>query len=186
MSKAFFDPVVPMLSTPDTPLPDAALSWYPLDQLPAGLQTGHELIDREHRTLLGCLDALRRLCIDLPGMTDCQSCSVERRHDCDQHLVSMLGDLIAFILDHFQTEEKIMRDSLMVMLDRDVCEAHMEDHANISSKIQEIVMALDPQRTVVRLRELENLIERWIENHIRLHDRLLVRWIELDPPLTAA
>lgn len=175
MSNASFDPLAS----------DAALSWYPLDQLPAGLQTGHALIDREHRMLMTCLDGLRRLCFDMHGMADCSTCSTERRNECEQHLVGMLGDLIAFILDHFQTEEKIMRDSLMLMLDRDVCEAHMEDHANISTKVQQIVMALDPNFTVVRLRELEALIQRWIENHIRLHDLLLVRWIEIDRPAAA-
>ncbi len=162
-------------------LAEKALSWYPLDQLPAGLQTGHALIDREHRMLLTCLNGLQRLCIDLDNMADCTSCSGERRRDCEQHLVAMLGDLLAFILDHFQTEEKIMRDSLMLTFDQEVCEAHMEDHANISTRVQQIVMALEPNKTVVHLRELKVLIERWIANHIRLHDLSLVRWIAHDP-----
>ncbi|MBK7413877.1 MAG: hypothetical protein IPJ38_00835 [Dechloromonas sp.] len=42
-----------------------------------------------------------------------------------------MGDLLVFILDHFQAEEKAMRDSLLYMVDRHVW-GHMEDHAQIS------------------------------------------------------
>ncbi len=182
MSNTLNDPLAPGLEFHDSAaLAEKALSWYPADQLPAGLQTGHDLIDREHRMLLTCLGGLQRLCIDLDNMADCMSCSAARRHDCEQHLVAMLGDLLAFILDHFQSEEKVMRDSLMLAFDQAICEAHMEDHANISTRVQQIVMALEPNKTVVHLRELKALIERWIVNHIRLHDLLLVRWIAHDP-----
>ena len=92
----------------------------------------------------------------------------------------MLGDLLAFILEHFRTEDEIMRDSLMLMVDREVCQAHMEDHAAISGKVQEIVAALDPMTTVVLIRELDALLMRWVGNHIALHDILLVRWLERD------
>jgi hemerythrin len=90
----------------------------------------------------------------------------------------MLGDLLSFVLEHFRTEEAIMRDSLLLLVDRAVCEAHMEDHAAISGKVQEIVAALDPMNTVVLIRQLDTLLTRWVSNHIALHDTLLVRWVQ--------
>lgn len=100
------------------------------------------------------------------------------RHHCENQLVAMLGDVLSFILDHFKTEETIMRDSLMRMVDRELCEAHVEDHAAISSKVQEIIAKLDPMNSVALIRELDVLLSRWIVNHIALHDVLLVRWVQ--------
>lgn len=149
-------------------------------ELPAELQTGHHHLDAEHRLLLNSIASLRRLCIDQISYRHCGSCDAGRRRHCDDNLVTMLGDLLAFILEHFRSEEEIMRDSLMLMVDRDVCQAHMEDHAAISEKIQEIVMALDRLNTVTLIRELDALLMRWVGNHIALHDILLVRWLERD------
>jgi hemerythrin-like metal-binding protein len=151
-----------------------------LPDLPPELQTGHQHLDAEHGLLLNSITNLRRVCIDQVRLRHCGNCDHGRRQHCEGNLVSMLGDLLAFILEHFRTEEAIMRDSLMVMVDRDVCEAHMEDHAAISGKIQEIVMALDRMNTVVLIRELDELLMRWVGNHIALHDILLVRWLERD------
>ncbi|QRM19218.1 hypothetical protein GBK02_07330 [Dechloromonas sp. TW-R-39-2] len=93
-------------------------------------------------------------------------------------MVSMLGDLLAFVLDHFKVETQIMRDSLLLVVDREICEAHMEDHAAISGKVLEIVAALDPLNTVGRIRQLDVLLEQWLNNHMALHDNILARWVE--------
>lgn len=155
--------------------PAARLVW---GDLPPALVTGHQLIDFEHRHLLGCITSLRRVCDDQLGRHQCGDCGEAKRNRCEGNLVGMLGDLLAFILDHFKTEEGIMRDSLLLMVDRDLCEAHMEDHAAISGKVQEIVAALDPMKTVSLIRDLDGLLLRWITHHIALHDMLLARWVD--------
>jgi hemerythrin-like metal-binding protein len=160
-------------------LTDTSFGRQP-EELPPELQTGHKHLDAEHSLLLSSIFNLRRVCIDQVRYRHCGNCDDSRRKSCEGNLVSMLGDLLAFILEHFQTEEKIMRDSLMLMVDRDVCEAHMEDHAAISGKIQEIVMALGQVNTVALIRELDALLTRWVSNHIAMHDTLLVRWLERD------
>ena len=71
-----------------------------------------------------------------------------------------------------------MRDTLMLAVDRDVCEAHIEDHAAISAKVQQIVSRLESDHLVERIRELDQLLSRWLTHHIALHDVLLVRWID--------
>lgn len=160
--------------------PVEPLGWLPGGPLPAALETGHKSIDFEHRQLLACMIAARSVCEDLSGFKDCASCIEARRSLCENELVRLLGDLLSFILDHFKTEEEIMRDSLLIMVDRDLCEAHMEDHAAISLKIQQIVASLDSLHTVSLLRDLDCLLGQWITNHITMHDMMLMRWVERD------
>lgn len=165
-------------SMPSEPsLPEAA-DIGGTGEMPPELLTGHKHLDAEHRLLLANIANLRRVCLDPANFRHCGNCSQGQRGRCENQLVSMLGDLLAFILEHFRTEEDIMRDSLLQMIDREVCEAHMEDHAAISGKVQEIVAALDPMNTIGLIRELDTLLMRWVSNHIHLHDMLLVRWVE--------
>jgi len=147
-------------------------------ELPPELLTGHRHLDAEHRLLLENISNLRRICLDQVNFKHCADCHQAQRNHCENHLVSMLGDLLAFILEHFRTEEEVMRDSLLQMVNREVCEAHMEDHAAISGKVQEIVAALDPMNTVGLIRDLDGLLTRWVSSHIEMHDMLLVRWVE--------
>lgn len=154
-----------------------------LADLPAALDTGNHLIDDEHRLLLSIMRDLRRVCIDPAGLETCRGCSSSRQASCEKDVVSLLGDLFAFILEHFSSEERIMRDAMMQVTDRELCDAHVEDHAAIAQKVQEIVSRLDREQTVRRIRELDTLLARWIENHIGLHDLMLVRWLNSDPGL---
>lgn len=169
-------PVVDVLS-------ESTAYWRLTGKLPSALITGHKLIDSEHYFLISAIANLRRVCIDHINLEDCTGCSHDRQQACETELVAMLGDVFAFILDHFKTEELVMRDSLLLMLDRDVCEAHMEDHAAISSTVQQIVSSLDSQHVVSRIRELDALLARWVTNHIALHDLMLARWISRDDGL---
>lgn len=157
-----------------------------LPTLPAELSTGLRSIDFEHQVLLNTMSTLRQVCDDFPMRQDCGDCAPDSRIQCEGNLVSLLGDLLAFIMDHFHTEEKLMRDSLMMLVDRDLCAAHMEDHAAISSKVQQIVAALDPMHTPSLIRELDALLHRWVTHHVALHDLWLIRWIEREDSVLRA
>lgn len=145
--------------------------------LPPALNTGLHEVDFEHAQLLSCMASVRRMCGEYSTRSSCAGCNGAQRMDCESSLIGMLGDLLAFILDHFHTEERAMRDTLLYMVDRQVCEAHMEDHAQISEKIQQIVSALNPMETVVLLRKLDQVLERWVTHHVILHDQALARWV---------
>lgn len=162
-----------------TDTPDA-YRYFDLPELPPELSTGLRLIDFEHQVLLNTMATLRQVCHDFPTRQDCGGCEASNRAKCEGTLVSLLGDLLAFIMDHFQNEEKLMRDSLLMLVDRDLCDAHMEDHAAISGKVQQIVAALNPMHTSSLIRELDTLLHTWVTNHVALHDLWLVRWIERD------
>ncbi|MER2539805.1 MAG: hypothetical protein ABTQ26_11250 [Azonexus sp.] len=144
--------------------------------LPAALDTGIAEVDFGHAQLLTCIASLRKLCV-YPANTTCNTCNGVQRGCCESTLIGLLGDLLVFILDHFQAEEKAMRDSLLYMVDRHVCEAHMEDHAQISHKIQQIVAAIEPSKIILLVRELDQLLERWVSHHVVLHDQALERWM---------
>ena len=156
---------------------EAALTYH-CRPLPAVLITGHQTIDFEHQMLLNSMSTLRQVCSSFTTRWDCSSCPADSRADCESSLISLLGDLLVFMMDHFRTEEQLMRDSLLVMVDRDLCEAHMEDHAAISNKVQQIVAALDPMQTPSLIRQLDTLLHNWVSNHVALHDLWLARWVE--------
>lgn len=158
-------------------LSDAVVHWLGSGVLPPELITGHKLIDFEHRFLIAAIANLRKVCVDHLSFKDCAACGQEMQERCESGLIGLLGDVFSFILDHFKNEEAIMRESMMQVIDRDVCEAHVEDHAEIAAKVQEIVSALDTSHVVSRIRELDALLSRWVNNHISLHDMLLARWV---------
>lgn len=174
------------MDTKSIKLQEMSISLKPLEagpvndltgkNLPAGLNTGNAELDFGHAQLLSCIASLRKLCA-YPTNSTCNTCNGAQRGRCESSLIGLLGDLLIFILDHFQAEEQAMRDSLLYMVDRHVCEAHMEDHAQISHKIQQIVSAIDPSKTVVLVRELDHLLERWVTHHTVLHDQALERWM---------
>ncbi len=164
-------------------LSDEVAHWLGTGDLPPQLITGHAMIDHEHRFLIGAIANLRRICIDQTRLENCISCGQEQQVRCENNLIGLLGDVFAFILDHFKTEENVMRDSMLLVVDREMCQAHMEDHAEIAAKVQEIVAALDSVHIVSRIRELDALLARWVTNHVALHDMLLSRWAKRDGSL---
>jgi hemerythrin-like metal-binding protein len=151
---------------------------YNYAPLPVDLVTGNQKIDVEHQILLNSMLILRHVCRDFATRQDCRGCTPGERHECESSLVSLLGDLLVFIMDHFRAEEQLMRDSLLMMADRALCEAHIKDHAAISGKVQQIVAALDPMHTPARIRELDALLQTWVKNHVAVHDYGLARWVE--------
>ncbi|WP_191090297.1 bacteriohemerythrin [Dechloromonas sp. CZR5] len=158
-------------------LPDVIAYWRKAGVLPPQLVTGHRLIDREHRFLIDAIANLQRVCKSVTDFKDCSSCGHQQQARCENNLVALLGDVFAFILDHFRNEEEIIRNSMLLVIDRAVCEAHIEDHAEIAAKVQQIVSELDTRHVVSRIRELDTLLARWVTNHIALHDMLLLRWV---------
>jgi len=164
-------------------LSDEVAHWLAAGDLPAQLVTGHPLIDTEHRFLINAIANLRRICLDQVALKSCIACGKPMQERCEGNLIGLLGDIFSFILDHFKNEESIMRDSMLVIVDREVCQAHMEDHAEIAAKVQEIVSALDSRHIVSRIRELDALLSRWVTNHVVMHDLLLSRWVSRDDSL---
>ncbi len=145
--------------------------------------SGHPLIDAEHQALLGVLRRLPDICQSFLSRMDCSQCSTEARRDCESRLVDLLSEVIEFVIDHFSSEEAIMRRSLLPAIEPARCEAHFEDHAEIMGRLTDILGALTPETTSGRMRELNALLLSWLNEHIRHHDQPLADWLKRDEML---
>lgn len=159
-----------VLGVPSPAAPDSSMAVEFL--------TGNLTIDADHQELYTILKAARSICLDMVAHRNCIACDQARRAHCENQLLKLLGDLLSLILEHFKTEESMMRESLLVMVDHLQCELHMEDHAAISSRIERTIAALDTLPTVDLLREIERVLGSWVMNHVVTHDMTLVNWIE--------
>lgn len=150
------------------------------EELPSELACGNRLIDEEHRSLLESIDHLKRVCSDYRTVADCQSCSDERRRGCEHKLLRMLGDIIDFIIEHFEHEETLMRRTLLPIMNESAYKEHVEAHANISAGVIGILSSLRPDITVGKIRDLELSLRAWLIGHIHQHDLPLADWLKRD------
>lgn len=157
-----------------TPAPAGA------EELPPELACGNRLIDEEHRSLLESIDHLKRVCSDYRTVVDCQSCSDEHRRGCEHKLLRMLGDIIEFIIEHFEHEETLMRRTLLPIMNEPAYKEHVEAHANISAGVIGILSSLTPDITVEKIRDLELSLHGWLIGHIYQHDLPLADWLKRD------
>lgn len=131
------------------------------------LLTGNSEADCEHRLLLNAITRLR-------GVTS----ELEHQDAIDlQEFVDILGDFLAFLVDHFFAEEKLMKACGLTVKEKELCDRHMEDHAAISDTVLRIVSTLDTPQTVPLVRQLHAVLQDWLEHHIQIHDAVLVRLI---------
>lgn len=138
-------------------------SWAPQ------LLTGDRQSDSEHRLLLSAMARLRELCVELGRQADGGG-------EIDTgEVIDAVGDVLAFMVDHFYAEERLMKDACLDLYDRELCNRHREDHAAISEAVLRIICNRDEAGAPPLIRELQRVLERWLEHHMEIHDRLLVR-----------
>lgn len=143
------------------------LSPIPFPGWAPQLLTGNSETDSEHRLLLNAVSRLREVCAQLEHHAENTAVVSER-------VVDVLGDLLSFLVDHFFAEEKLMRKFGLTVHDKELCDRHKEDHAAISDTVLRIVANLDTPQTVPLTRQLQSVLQDWVENHIKIHDAILV------------
>lgn len=148
--------------------------------LPAELACGNSLIDSEHRALLASIDNLKQVCTDYRHTANCQACDGGRRQGCEHKLLQMLGDVIEYIIEHFEHEESLMRRTLLPVMNTGAYNEHVEAHANISAGVIGILSSLTPEITVEKIRDLELSLHGWLIGHIYQHDLPLADWLKRD------
>lgn len=139
------------------------------------LLTGDAEIDNEHRLVLNTIDRLRALCGELETKAE-RGGKPGAAVEMDE-VVDLLGDLLAFLVDHFYAEEELMKKFGLTMRDKELCDRHKEDHAAISDTVLRIVSSLDKPQPVSLVMQLHGVLQNWLERHIEIHDKLLVRLI---------
>lgn len=148
--------------------------------LPGELACGNRLIDDEHRALIESIDSLKRVCAHYRRAADCRACDGGRRRGCEQKLLRLLGEIVEFIIEHFEHEETLMRRTLLPIMNAAAYDDHVEAHADISAGVIGILSSLTPEITVGKIRDLEVSLHGWLVGHIHLHDLKLAEWLRRD------
>lgn len=158
------------------PVSPAMFSPIPFPGWAPQLLTGNPELDSEHRLLLNAMARLREVCTEL----DRQAADISAGNSADigvEPVIDVLGDLLAFLVDHFYAEEKLMKKFGLTLYDKQLCDRHKEDHAAISDAVLRIVSNLDQSQTVPLIRQLQSVLQDWLERHIEIHDVMLVRML---------
>lgn len=131
-------------------------------------------INAEHAVLTNRIVKLERVCEGLDERTSCKDCPPEKTSGCADALIQEIGDLLAYMVEHFRHEERGMQGSGYAIREGAKYSAHVEDHANISEYFTGIVGEFndaDPCPQAVKLRDL---LEMWINTHISEFDAALL------------
>lgn len=138
--------------------------------LPDALATGFAMIDEEHRQLKAAINRLRTICDDFDNKQTCAGCSVDRISACESSLLDCVSDLLGYVVEHFRTEENLMKDLGISMKHRERYLSHAEDHANIADRIALLARLTDQQLTVQAIADTAAVLSRWLDHHIQHHD----------------
>lgn len=122
------------------------------------LETGHRLVDDQHRELIAVFNELADHAI--PG------CDEERT----SHLLVRLSD---YVSTHFSDEEALMR---RYSYPDEHAAAHRAQHEDLSSRTRELVLAHRSGETATALR-LVSLLQEWLTVHIAETDSEFVGYV---------
>ncbi|HYG66147.1 MAG TPA: bacteriohemerythrin [Anaeromyxobacteraceae bacterium] len=136
-------------------------------ELDPALLTGHPTIDAQHRELIARI--LRLLDAMKEGRGRAELAPV----------VQYLG---AYVVEHFGTEESIMRARRYPEL-----AAHLAEHQKFEAELAKIRADLerDGPGTLLVIRVNHQLLD-WLKNHIHVRDRALAAWLAASRPATHA
>lgn len=146
-----------------------------VDVLPDEYRTGIPLIDHEHQRLHALIGNLRTICADFECKADCQGCAEEVVQRCEQQLLDVLSDVLAFMSEHFCTEEKLLRKSGMSAVERDLFESHVDEHVRLIQSISALTNVEQLYLTVSHIAETTAVLRRWLSDHIVRFDKPMLQ-----------
>lgn len=127
------------------------MRWTP------ALLTGNEVVDSEHKRLIALIDRLELL----------------GNGGGDLAVREALDELTDYVFVHFQMEEKLMRREEYPTLSLD---AHLEEHAALAAKTQELVARYDAGE-IVTVQPIVDFLYDWFEHHILQVDMRMATFI---------
>ncbi len=137
-----------------------ALQWT------TALSLGVPELDAQHAELFGRVDRL------LDAMIV---------HDRSE-AVRLIGFLQRYVEEHFEAEERLMRDS-----GYPDAPLHVAEHRAFRADIAEIVASLAAEGPTARLvLRLEREVTGWLRDHVYSTDHCLARWLLSHPPVAAS
>jgi hemerythrin len=129
------------------------------------LATGHPTIDAQHRELLGRIKQLIDAMQGGRGRAE---------------VGSVLRYLGAYVVEHFGTEESLMRARRYPGF-----EAHLSEHQTFEAELAKLRVDLerDGPGTLLVIRVNHHLLD-WLRKHIHASDRALAAWLSANPAAT--
>lgn len=140
------------------------------DPLPRALSTGIAMIDEEHRQLRAFIERLRSICDEFDSRQTCAGCSSDRISACESSMLDCVTDLLGYMVEHFRTEENLMRDLGISAKQHERYLMHAEDHANIADRVARLARPQDRLQTVRTIADTAGVLSRWLDHHIWHHD----------------
>lgn len=123
------------------------------------LAIGVEEIDNQHRELLQHFDRLLTACEEGKGMLE---------------LKNLLDFLDGYVRTHFNDEE-----ALQLLWHYPGYEAHRKEHESFVERIKKLQLEIDTEGVAVyHVIETNNLLFKWLINHISKVDRELGRFLK--------
>ncbi|HET6350681.1 MAG TPA: bacteriohemerythrin [Coriobacteriia bacterium] len=126
-------------------------------QWDSSLDTGHKLVDEQHRSLLALIgevfDASRSFDVDITARA--------------------LEALSSYVVVHFDAEESLMREHGYPDGD---AEAHRAEHRDLTTRTRELVLEFREQPQIAAV-ELSSFLIEWLTHHIEHSDRKLVEHV---------
>jgi hemerythrin-like metal-binding protein len=136
-------------------------------------RTGIDLIDSEHAYLINLLGRLEEICVK----SRCNDCDATQIAQSGSTLIVLFSEFLDFMLKHFRDEEDFMRT---IGMPKNLRERHVEEHANISQRIQELIdRNLD--NVVVKPANFHLAISAILEDHIENWDVSIASHLGLCP-----
>lgn len=125
------------------------IHWSP------SLETGHPLVDAEHRILVLLFRKL-----DIAIKTDQTSESIRQ----------IVREVVKCVEFHFQSEENVMRETAYPGFD-----AHQSCHSELLFELNVYVDKIASRREFPE--DLLSFLNEWLAQHIATHDRLVVKHV---------
>jgi hemerythrin-like metal-binding protein len=135
-------------------------------------------INEEHRLLRQKLSAVSELCPDAQNRNDCARCTLRSPKHCSSVMADIVEDLMSYMVAHFRSEERLMRNTGLYHSARNICEQHMQDHGDLSDTALKLLTKLNNGTLPVQIAGMSGLLEQWLENHISEHDNKMLELLD--------
>jgi hemerythrin len=121
------------------------------------LETGHPTVDAQHKKLFEMVNDLHR------GIVKDQGKEI---------MGPILNRLAAYTIEHFGTEEDLMRSTKYPNLER-----HKSKHVGLTSQVRELVSKYNEGELTLPS-TLSKFLTDWLITHIRQEDMELFKWVQ--------
>jgi hemerythrin len=140
-------------------------------------KTGIVEIDDEILRASETMSQVRSLCRDFDTRADCGDCA-KAHAECEQRLGEMVPSVLDLLYGHFVAEEVQMRARGFAQRHPERFALHVEDHASILEGISNLIADLERASSLVSVRRLHGLVEKWLREHIGKHDLALANSLQ--------